>query len=471
MTRQRMRPSLKRSIYFDCPHCKGAGLVKTSESMALDVMRRLAIAMNDARVQRVELAVSPEVAFYLQNRKRSGIVSLENKFKKNVVIRSDATIGLDTLNFQLFDSREGLVFLTELGMIQPSAPGMPPQQQHRHGGKHQGHQEHRDDRRGGNRHHRDDERHQDHDADPEDRFDLDLVEDAVDQREVEQSREPEEPPMPMDAPAEIEIGKDEHFPEPSFDLDETLDDDLEEIEPEPQSVQPAPKPIAPPTPPRPVMPPRPVTPPRPVAPPAPVATPAPVAKPAQPAPAPQPKPQPSFQHKSTRVYSTSLDTMSNFRGRRGRGRGRGGPSPRPPIGGFVKPAAPSPQNAQPAPAGEPRKFEPVVVTPPPQPTPSHVVIAPPPPPPPAPVVIEEAPAKDEKPKKRGGRKAAAPKTPAKRGRKPKAAKNESGKDNSGPMVIRPSASDKHLLDEPVLPPPVYKPRTYRDMDHIDDDQD
>ena len=45
MTRQRMRPSLKRSIYFDCPHCKGAGLVKTPESMSLDVMRRLAIAM------------------------------------------------------------------------------------------------------------------------------------------------------------------------------------------------------------------------------------------------------------------------------------------------------------------------------------------------------------------------------------------------------------------------------------------
>ena len=26
MTRQRMRPSLKRSIYFDCPHCKGGGI-------------------------------------------------------------------------------------------------------------------------------------------------------------------------------------------------------------------------------------------------------------------------------------------------------------------------------------------------------------------------------------------------------------------------------------------------------------
>src|SRR5437763_479805 len=71
MTRQRMRPSLKRSIYFDCPHCKGAGLVKTPESMSLDVMRRLAIAAHDQRVARVELAVSPEVAFYFQNRKRA----------------------------------------------------------------------------------------------------------------------------------------------------------------------------------------------------------------------------------------------------------------------------------------------------------------------------------------------------------------------------------------------------------------
>ena len=62
MTRQRMRPSLKRSIYFDCPHCKGAGLVKTPESMSLDVMRRLAIAINDLKVARVELAVCPDVA-------------------------------------------------------------------------------------------------------------------------------------------------------------------------------------------------------------------------------------------------------------------------------------------------------------------------------------------------------------------------------------------------------------------------
>src|SRR5205814_5033452 len=70
MTRQRMRPSLKRSIYSDCPHCKGAGLVKTPESMSLDVMRRLAIAASEQRVARVELAVCRDVGSYRRNRKR-----------------------------------------------------------------------------------------------------------------------------------------------------------------------------------------------------------------------------------------------------------------------------------------------------------------------------------------------------------------------------------------------------------------
>src|SRR5947209_19525944 len=39
MTRQRIRPSLKRSVYQDCRHCSGTGQVKTCESMSIDVMR------------------------------------------------------------------------------------------------------------------------------------------------------------------------------------------------------------------------------------------------------------------------------------------------------------------------------------------------------------------------------------------------------------------------------------------------
>src|SRR4051794_30698996 len=114
MTRQRMRPSLKRSVYFDCPHCKGAGLVKTPESMSIDVMRRLAIAVHDQRVQRVELAVCPDVNFYLQNRKRGALADLEGQTGKRIVVRAEPTMGLDEMRLELFDQRDGLVMIEGL---------------------------------------------------------------------------------------------------------------------------------------------------------------------------------------------------------------------------------------------------------------------------------------------------------------------------------------------------------------------
>jgi len=120
ITRQRMRPSLKRSIYFDCPHCRGAGLVKTPESMSLDVMRRLAISMNDLKVAHVEMTVCPDVAFYLENRKRAQIVKLEEQFNKKIVIRPDTTVALDEARFELFDAHNSHVYLPELGMAPPA---------------------------------------------------------------------------------------------------------------------------------------------------------------------------------------------------------------------------------------------------------------------------------------------------------------------------------------------------------------
>ena len=119
LTRQRMRPSLKRSIYADCPHCKGAGLVKTPESMALDLMRRLAIAANDARVVRLELNVCADVAFHLLNKKRAALADLEHKTGKQVVVRVDPALGLDEMRFELFDGRDGSVILEEIGMTVP----------------------------------------------------------------------------------------------------------------------------------------------------------------------------------------------------------------------------------------------------------------------------------------------------------------------------------------------------------------
>ncbi len=77
MTRQRIRPSLKRSVYQDCEHCRGTGQVKTCESMSIDVMRMLQLAAHRPNVYRIEIHVAQDVANYLLNKKRREIAKLE----------------------------------------------------------------------------------------------------------------------------------------------------------------------------------------------------------------------------------------------------------------------------------------------------------------------------------------------------------------------------------------------------------
>ena len=41
MTRQRMRKSLESSMYSECPHCRGKGLVKSKKTIAIQILRKI----------------------------------------------------------------------------------------------------------------------------------------------------------------------------------------------------------------------------------------------------------------------------------------------------------------------------------------------------------------------------------------------------------------------------------------------
>ena len=79
MTRQRIRPSLKRSVYEDCPSCSGRGLVKTDESMAIEVTRKLMLIAPDKRVKKVTVRVNNKVAEYLNTKKDSEISEIKER--------------------------------------------------------------------------------------------------------------------------------------------------------------------------------------------------------------------------------------------------------------------------------------------------------------------------------------------------------------------------------------------------------
>jgi ribonuclease E len=104
MTRQRIRPSLKRSVYQDCPHCHGSGQVKTCESMSIDVMRMLQLAAHREDVHRIEARVHEDVANYLLNKKRKEITRLEESGNLQVTITAAIGVPPETLEFMYYDT-------------------------------------------------------------------------------------------------------------------------------------------------------------------------------------------------------------------------------------------------------------------------------------------------------------------------------------------------------------------------------
>jgi ribonuclease E len=86
MTRQRIRTNPKRSAYQECPSCGGAGVVKTAESMAIEVVRLLILTSQRPPISKVTITVTAEVADFLNNRKRHEITRLEQDGKLSVQI-------------------------------------------------------------------------------------------------------------------------------------------------------------------------------------------------------------------------------------------------------------------------------------------------------------------------------------------------------------------------------------------------
>jgi ribonuclease E len=103
MTRQRVRTNLKHSAYVQCPSCQGVGVVKSPESVGLEVVRRLIAARQRPQTAKVNIAVSEEVADYLNNRKRYEIARIEQE--NNLSVKIIATKGVSP-EYLIFDCRD-----------------------------------------------------------------------------------------------------------------------------------------------------------------------------------------------------------------------------------------------------------------------------------------------------------------------------------------------------------------------------
>ncbi|MFM1868005.1 MAG: Ribonuclease, partial [Planctomycetota bacterium] len=105
LTRQRMRPSLRKTHYMDCPHCAGHGEIRMPESVASDALRRMQLVFDMERVARLELVCSAKVAAVLLSRKRRAMVELEDLFSKKIDVRISEAIAVDRVDIYAYDDR------------------------------------------------------------------------------------------------------------------------------------------------------------------------------------------------------------------------------------------------------------------------------------------------------------------------------------------------------------------------------
>jgi ribonuclease E len=151
INRQRIKPALQLRTHRRCPTCDGTGHIPSPEFVGGTLLRRIEARAAGGRLGGVRVALHPELADAIQNRRRAELAALEREFDMRIEIiastslhRSDERV--DWLDREVGEvERPGLI-VTAADAVAGAAPAREEGQTPPSGDKH------RRRRRGGRRH-------------------------------------------------------------------------------------------------------------------------------------------------------------------------------------------------------------------------------------------------------------------------------------------------------------------------------
>jgi ribonuclease E len=92
MSRQRIRTGVLEGSTVVCAHCQGSGVVRSTASIALHVLRVLEDALIKSSTHDVGVRTRTPVALYILNQKRANLRDLERRFGVIVTVEADDTL-------------------------------------------------------------------------------------------------------------------------------------------------------------------------------------------------------------------------------------------------------------------------------------------------------------------------------------------------------------------------------------------
>ncbi|MGP0060535.1 MAG: Rne/Rng family ribonuclease [Beijerinckiaceae bacterium] len=120
MSRQRMRTGVLEGSTVVCSHCAGAGMVRSTSSIALHVLRLLEDTLLKSASHNITVRTRTEVALYILNQKRSNLRDLERRFGVSITIAADDS--LTGTAYHAMERGEPATGIVELPRIEAPPP-------------------------------------------------------------------------------------------------------------------------------------------------------------------------------------------------------------------------------------------------------------------------------------------------------------------------------------------------------------
>jgi ribonuclease E len=89
MSRQRLRPGMLEGSTKPCPMCTGTGIVRSVESVALDILRSIEDRLITDGVVPLVATTAVEVALYILNQKRAHLKDIEARYRIPITVTAD----------------------------------------------------------------------------------------------------------------------------------------------------------------------------------------------------------------------------------------------------------------------------------------------------------------------------------------------------------------------------------------------
>ncbi len=114
LSRQRLRPSLMENHASPCLHCHGTGIIRSTESLSLQVLRSIEREAIKGKAAEIQAAVPKGTDLYLLNQKRREITQIENRFDVSVYVTRENISLAPFFRIDVLKQKENPTIIEEL---------------------------------------------------------------------------------------------------------------------------------------------------------------------------------------------------------------------------------------------------------------------------------------------------------------------------------------------------------------------